>query len=87
MPSTEELLARRKISNRVAMNAFRKWRKEKKEAGKRLEMEDSTEKEEGRGKIKWAESCAGGAERVMSGEDGPVEEGEEGMDEACECKV
>jgi hypothetical protein len=56
-PSTEELLARRKISNRIAMNAFQKWRKEKQEARQGREMENSGEKEEGKGKIKGAESC------------------------------
>jgi hypothetical protein len=59
-PSTEELLARRKISNRIAMNAFRKWRKEKQEASKRLEVEKFDEAEEERGTSEGTESCTGG---------------------------
>jgi hypothetical protein len=69
------------------MNAFRKWQKEKQEASKRLKVEKFDEGEEERGTSEGIESCTGGAETAMSGEDWPVEEGEEGMDEACKCKV
>jgi hypothetical protein len=43
MPSTEELLARREIPNRMAMDALWKWRKEEQEASKRLEVEKCDE--------------------------------------------
>jgi hypothetical protein len=39
------------------------------------------------GRAKGQSLALGGAETAMSGEDGRVEEGEEGMDEACKCKV
>jgi hypothetical protein len=68
-PSTEKLLARRKISNHIAMNAFRKWQKEKQEASKRLKVEKFDEGEEERGTSEGIESCTGGAETAMSGED------------------
>jgi hypothetical protein len=51
------------------MNAFRKWQKEKQEASKRLKVEKFDEGEEERGTSEGIESCTGGAETAMSGED------------------
>jgi hypothetical protein len=79
MPSTEELLARREIPNRMAMDALRKWRKEKEEASKRLGVEKCDEGEEDMGASEGTESCTGGVETAMSGEDGLVEEGGRGV--------
>jgi hypothetical protein len=51
------------------------WRKEKQEASKRLEVEKCDEVEEDMGTSEGIESCTGGVETAMNGEDGLVEEG------------